>query len=395
MGGMLLRKILFKTVLHLLASVSLMFLIIIGGLFVMRQLSFQSTLAQADQLNKQGGISEMREVSLGGISQYIAIEGENRDNPVCLFLHGGPGLSLPYGISGRHQIETISSHCNVVYWDQRGAGKTFSDQKGDSDFTYEQLESDAKELIAYLREEFEQDKIYLVGYSWGSVLGLRLAKALPDQLAGYFGLSQVVNPKASERLLYEWLLEEFETTGHHHFITQLRQLGLPPYEKRSSQQAFQELLTQSNAYVKWNEGLPNVNVLQWFYQVFACPDLSIGEAYDTLFQASDKMLNQGNYWKQLQEVNLIEEIKQVQIPLYFVTGADDYICPVSLVEEFMNQVSSSEKELLVLEHSAHYFSVEDETKMYDWMKEKIKGAHTNETSDEEQTVGDVISNLLQ
>ncbi len=169
MGGMLLRKILFKTVLHLLASVSLMFLIIIGGLFVMRQLSFQSTLAQADQLNKQGGISEMREVSLGGISQYIAIEGENRDNPVCLFLHGGPGLSLPYGISGRHQIETISSHCNVVYWDQRGAGKTFSDQKGDSDFTYEQLESDAKELIAYLREEFEQDKIYLVGYSWGSV----------------------------------------------------------------------------------------------------------------------------------------------------------------------------------------------------------------------------------
>ncbi len=138
-----------------------------------------------------------------------------------------------------------------------------------------------------------------------------------------------------------------------------------------------------------------MNVLQWFYQVFACPDLSIGEAYDTLFQASDKMLNQGNYWKQLQEVNLIEEIKQVQIPLYFVTGADDYICPVSLVEEFMNQVSSSEKELLVLEHSAHYFSVEDETKMYDWMKEKIKGAHTNEASDEEQTVGDVISNLLQ
>ena len=76
------------------------------------------------------------------------------DNPVCLFLHGGPGLSLPYGISSRHQLETISSHCTVVYWDQRGAGKTYSTNPSDVSFTYEQVEADAKELITYLRREF-------------------------------------------------------------------------------------------------------------------------------------------------------------------------------------------------------------------------------------------------
>jgi len=113
------RKIVLKMVLHLLTSIGLLSLVLIGGFFVMRQLSFQSTLSLAEAVNQQGGISEMREVSLGGISQYIAIEGENRDNPVCLFLHGGPGLSLPYGVSSRHQVETVSSHCNVVYWDQR------------------------------------------------------------------------------------------------------------------------------------------------------------------------------------------------------------------------------------------------------------------------------------
>ena len=381
-------------VLHLLTSIGLLSLVLIGGFFVMRQLSFQSTLSLAEAVNQQGGISEMREVSLGGISQYIAIEGENRDNPVCLFLHGGPGLSLPYGVSSRHQVETVSSHCNVVYWDQRGAGKTYSQNKEAVDFTYAQLESDAKELIAYLREEFDQEKIYLIGYSWGSVLGLRLAAKIPEQLAGYFGLSQVVSSRDSERLLYDWLLDEFETTGRHQLVTQLKKLGLPPYQKESSQQAFQEVMTQSNAYVKWNEGLPNVNILNWIFQVLTCPDLSMTEAYDTLFRASNQTLTKSAYWEELQTVDLLEEIKEIKIPLYFATGAGDYICPVSLVERFVDQVSATEKDVLILEHSAHYFSEEDERKMYDWMKEKIKGSFLKQV-EEDQTVGEIISNLLK
>ena len=388
------RKIVLKMVLHLLTSIGLLSLVLIGGFFVMRQLSFQSTLSLAEAVNQQGGISEMREVSLGGISQYIAIEGENRDNPVCLFLHGGPGLSLPYGVSSRHQVETVSSHCNVVYWDQRGAGKTYSQNKEAVDFTYAQLESDAKELIAYLREEFDQEKIYLIGYSWGSVLGLRLAAKIPEQLAGYFGLSQVVSSRDSERLLYDWLLDEFETTGRHQLVTQLKKLGLPPYQKESSQQAFQEVMTQSNAYVKWNEGLPNVNILNWIFQVLTCPDLSMTEAYDTLFRASNQTLTKSAYWEELQTVDLLEEIKEIKIPLYFATGAGDYICPVSLVERFVDQVSATEKDVLILEHSAHYFSEEDERKMYDWMKEKIKGSFLKQV-EEDQTVGEIISNLLK
>lgn len=388
------RKIVLKMVLHLLTSIGLLSLVLIGGFFVMRQLSFQSTLSLAEAVNQQGGISEMREVSLGGISQYIAIEGENRDNPVCLFLHGGPGLSLPYGVSSRHQVGTVSSHCNVVYWDQRGAGKTYSQNKEAVDFTYAQLESDAKELIAYLREEFDQEKIYLIGYSWGSVLGLRLAAKIPEQLAGYFGLSQVVSSRDSERLLYDWLLDEFETTGRHQLVTQLKKLGLPPYQKESSQQAFQEVMTQSNAYVKWNEGLPNVNILHWIFQVLTCPDLSMTEAYDTLFRASNQTLTKSAYWEELQAVDLLTEIQEIQIPLYFATGAGDYICPVSLVEKLMDQVVAPEKEVLILEHSAHYFSEEDEKNLYEWMKEKMKGGSSQEV-EEDQTVGEIISNLLK
>ena len=106
------KEVVLKMMIRCLISIGLMIFLISGGFFVMRQLFRQSILSSANELNHTGGISEVREVLLGDMLQYIAIEGENMDNPVCLFLHGGPGLSLPYGISSRHQLETISS--NIV-----------------------------------------------------------------------------------------------------------------------------------------------------------------------------------------------------------------------------------------------------------------------------------------
>ena len=390
------KEVVLKMMIRCLISIGLMIFLISGGFFVMRQLFGQSILSSANELNHTGGISEVREVLLGDMLQYIAIEGENMDNPVCLFLHGGPGLSLPYGISSRHQLETISSHCTVVYWDQRGAGKTYSTNSSDVSFTYEQVEADAKELITYLRREFEVDQIYLIGYSWGSVLGMRLVHEIPEQLYAYFGLSQVVHPLQSEQVLYDWLLDEFESTGHHQLVSSLKQLGQPPYEQASSQETFQQILNQSNAYVKWREGLPNVNVLNWIRQVLACPDLTLKEAYDTLIGASHQTLKQSQYWSQLQAVNLFEEIKEVKIPIYFATGVDDYICSVSLLQSWVEQLQAPKKEVLILDNSAHYFSNEDESIIYQWMKDLIaKKFPQAEEAPDETTVGDIFSNLLQ
>lgn len=373
-----------------------MLFFISGGFFVMRQLFGQSILSSANELNRTSGISEVREVILGDIKQYIAIEGENVDNPICLFLHGGPGLSLPYGISSRHQMETINSHCTVVYWDQRGAGKTYSTNPSEVSFSYEQVEADAKALISYLRSEFEVDKLYLIGYSWGSVLGMRLVHAIPDQLYAYFGLSQVVYPLQSEQDLYEWLLNEFKSIGQTQSVLALKQLGPPPYEQLSAQETFQQILNESNAYVKWREGVPNVNVLNWIGQVLTCPDLTLKEAYDTLVRASQQTLKQSHYWSELQVVNLFEEIKEVKIPVYFATGIEDYICSVSLLQSWVEQLQAPKKEVLILDDSAHYFSSEDEERVYQWIKELIENKFPQTEEElEETTVEDILLNLLQ
>lgn len=262
--------------------------------------------------------------------------------------------------------------------------------------TFEQVVEDAKQLIAYLIEVFNQDKIYLIGYSWGSVLGMQLVSEIPEQLHAYFGLSQVVNPSQSEKELYHWLIEEFTSMGDGEAVLVLKQLGAPPYNKESSEVTFQQLLTRSDAYVKWNEGLPNVNLLSWIIQAFSCPDLTWKEVYDTLIEASNVTLK-SDYWQQIQRVDLTQNISEVNLPLYFATSREDYICSLDLLQSWLEGLDAPKKEILILEDSAHYFSQTDEEKIYDWMKELIadKVSPDQETEKDEVTVESILSNLLQ
>lgn len=366
------KKMIKKIVVRLLGIMIIIAFLVLGCLFVWRHLLQQSILSSAQEMVDQGGISEVQEVTLGGMKQYISIEGKRLDQPVCLFLHGGPGLAVPYGISGRNYQETLSSHCTVVYWDQRGSGKTYSETEEIESLNYAQLETDAVELIDYLRDTFKQDKIYLIGYTWGSVLGLRLAEKIPNQLHAYIGLSQVLSPSLSEKELYHWLIEEFRMEGETELAFALKQIGEPPYQSASVYEKFQKLMNQSNAYAKWTDGLPNVNVLSWILQVFSSPDLTLSEVYDTLIQASHEMLNKSEYWEELQHVNLLEEVNEVNIPVYFASGVNDYICSTELLKTWLEKLQAPQKEFLLLEESAHYFSTNDEKEIYEWLKEVIE-----------------------
>ncbi len=266
----------------------------------------------------------------------------------------------------------------------------------DDSITFEQVVEDAKQLISYLIEAFDQDKIYLIGYSWGSVLGMELVSEIPEQLHAYFGLSQVVNPSQSQRQLYDWLIEEFTSVGNNQAALVLKQLGAPPYNKESSKATFQQLLTRSDAYVKWNEGLPNVNILSWMIQVFSCPDLTWKEAYDTLIKASSVTL-ESDYWQQIQRVDLTQQISGVNIPVYFAMSREDYICSLDLLQHWVEGLNAPKKEILILEDSAHYFSRTDEEEIYDWMKQLIvnKISPDQETEKDKVTVESILSNLLQ
>lgn len=154
------------------------------------------------------GIQSMTTVQIGGIQQAISIRGRHRDNPILLFLHGGPSLtSMPASYSYAAPWE---EYFTVVQWDQRGAGKTYranDPAKVAPTMSDDRMLADAEELVTWLRKTYHKQKIVLVGHSWGSILGVKLAQRHPDWFYAYVGVGQVVNMQQSEAMGYQATLD--------------------------------------------------------------------------------------------------------------------------------------------------------------------------------------------
>src|SRR5436190_4073833 len=169
--------------------------------------------AQDYSITGQDAIDEAKYVQVGGIEQWITIRGEDRKNPVLLFLHGGPGdATNPWGYAG---FRSWLKHFTVVQWDQRGAGRTLG-KNGPSlapTITIDRMAQDGIELTELLRKTLQKEKIVLVGHSWGSILGVFMVKARPDLFHAFVGTGQVADPAKNYAVAYDALLKKAERLG--------------------------------------------------------------------------------------------------------------------------------------------------------------------------------------
>src|SRR5579862_547648 len=133
----------------------------------------QHKVAQARAITSPNGIESLEPVRIGGIDQWIEVRGQDVNNPILLFIHGGPGIAF-MPLSGSFQ-GPWEKYFTVVQWDQRGAGKTYTSNDEELQrrtMNIPQMEEDTLEVANYLRTRFKRDKIFVIGHSWGSVLGL-------------------------------------------------------------------------------------------------------------------------------------------------------------------------------------------------------------------------------
>jgi len=164
-------------------------------------------LAKATLIDSVKGIDEAFFTGIGGIDQWVAIRGQNRENPIILILHGGPGIAL--SVMPRDYLWSWSERFTLVMWDQRGAGRTFG-RSGpvSTDVTIDQMWRDGIELAEFVRARLHKKKIVLVGVSWGSDLGVRMVKSRPDLFYAYVGTGQSVNQGKFRAVAYAQLLDE-------------------------------------------------------------------------------------------------------------------------------------------------------------------------------------------
>jgi pimeloyl-ACP methyl ester carboxylesterase len=202
-----------------------------------------------------GSNAEVGYQLLGGLDQWVMIRGESLANPPLILLHGGPGFSEMRFF--RHFNAPLEKSFTVVYWDQRGAGKSFDRKTPRSSMTVEQFIADLDELVEAVRKRVGKNKVTIFGHSWGSALGVLYAARFPEKVAAYVGSGQIGDWSAAESSSYAFALAEAQRLNNRKALKELRAIGPPPYTASSvwtERTWLQRFEGQMGGRALWNMG---------------------------------------------------------------------------------------------------------------------------------------------
>ena len=301
-----------------------------------------------------GSIASLERVMLGRVEQGLLIRGVSVDNPVLLYLHGGPGTS-ELGMVRQHNIPALEKHFTVVVWDQRGAGMSYAAREPESGMTVEQFIADTHELTLLLCKRFEQPKIYLVGHSWGSALAVLTVHRHPELYHAYVGVGQVVDMREGERLSYASTLAQAEQVGDALSVAQLKAIGPPPYlgKFRSKLMTQRSILSKYGGEVYGNRRGGMSTLLRGLIgsSEYSWPDRI--NVFRGIFA------NMRLMWPKILDVDLRVQAPELKIPVYFLEGRHDYEAPAVLAEQYLKALKAPSKTLIWFERSAHFVNTEE------------------------------------
>ena len=300
-----------------------------------------------ETINKS--ISTIERIELGGIEQYLIIGGIDSTKPVLLFLHGGPG-SPELGFVKKFN-PNLEYDFVVVHWEQRGSGKSYNNNISIESMTIEQFISDTKELSEHLIKRFNQDKIYIMGHSWGSYLGMKTIEKHPEFYHCYFGIGQVADQYRSERISYEWAKNQAEKKEDKKAMKKLEALDFP--EINASSKEWIKFLMVERSYVdKFGGGLfrDYNGTLDKLLPVINAKEYTLR---DKINYGIGSLFSLEHLWDDVITDNLFETIDSVQIPVYFLHGVYDYQTSYIVAKEFYDQLKAPEKQFFTFENSAH------------------------------------------
>ncbi len=298
-----------------------------------------------------GSISEKIFVEINGVSQGMFIRGRNLNNPVLLFLHGGPGMPT-YFLSEKFP-NGLEDNFTVCYWEQRGGGISFHPSLIGDDINTEQLVEDAIEVSKYLFKRFGKEKIYLLGHSWGSFIGIQTAAKSPGLFYAYIGVAQVTNQRESEKLAYRYMNEICQKSGDVKLNRKLAKY--PVLTSEDTIIPFFKSALRDDAMHKMGIGtmreMTSV-VTGIFVPIMKCRAYTFQEKIN-IWRAKSFLKNKTCLIDELFSTDLMLKVPEVQIPVYFICGKHDYTVSYQLSKQYFNKISTPVKGFYTFENSAH------------------------------------------
>jgi len=287
-----------------------------------------------------GSLAELVTVPIGGHDQVMMIRGRNVGNPVLLYLTGGPGGTDMGAI--RRDVG-LEQDFVVVTWDQRGAGKSYAALDPTDTFTSDQLVADTIEVTNYLRDRFDENKIYLVGQSWGSTLGVLAARQRPDLYHAFVGVGQMVSQRETDILFWEDTIAWAEETGNTGLAESLRSNGPPPYEDLNQYAGVISHEHDWNAY-------PELDLGNEMPAILFVPEYTFMDRINAFKGFLD---TNGTLYPQLQSIDFRQDVPALGVPFYMVLGEHEARGRAVLADEWFALVDAPAKQRFVFEGSGH------------------------------------------
>lgn len=344
-------------------GISGMLLIAILAVMISQALAFTPPITDANGNPLPNSIASLEKVVLNGSEQWISIRGKDMDKPVLLFLAGGPGGSQL--VTARRALGGLEEHFVVVNWEQPGAGKSF-DAVNRQQLSPERYVTDGIALVNHLRERFDEEKIYLLGESWGSALGVWMIQRNPELFHAFIGTGQMVAFLENDLMCYEFVLNLMEERGDTKKLEQLKKQGPPPYYGKGVAMKEAAFLMETFNYMN-----ADPNIADDGFNTFQ--DLAGSEygLYDKVSWFLGALVTMDVVYPQLWDVDFRVQATQLKVPVYFLLGRHDVNAPPVLAEEYFEMLDAPHKELIWFERSGHNPWVTESAAFVDVVVDKV------------------------
>ncbi len=341
--------------------VYIFYIILAFTLTILGILQFYSPGKSLPFLDEKGNVlagssSEKIHVNINGLQQGMFIKSRDSTHPVLLYLHGG----LPdYFLTQKYPTE-LEDYFTVVWWERRGSGLSFKADMSLEEITLEQLLSDTKEVTNYLRKRFGQEKIYLMGRSGGTFIGIQAAARTPELYHAYIAVAQMTNQLESERLAYEYMLEQFKEKGNKKLV---RKLELAPVTiANGTPDAYLALRDDAMHILGIGTTHDMKSIITgMFLPSLTCREYTLNEKMN-LWRAKARS-GVSVLWDKILVTDLAKQVPELDIPVYFFHGIYDYTVSYPLAKAYFDSLKAPLKGFYNFEQSAHSPLFEEPKKM--------------------------------
>lgn len=320
-----------------------------------------------------GSVSEKTFVDINGMEQGMFIKGKDDSNPVLLFLHGGPGM--PEYFLTQNYPTGLEDYFTLVWWDRRGAGLSYNPDIMLETMTVEQSILDTLAVTNYLRRRFGKEKIYLMGHSGGSFIGIQAAARAPELYYAYIGMAQMTYQVKSEKLAYDFMVLKFKENGNIRMAQILEENPvtlsgpLPPAYAAVRDDAMHSLGIGTTR--EMNSVITGIFLPSWRF-----PEYTLREKIN-LWRG--KIFSHAILWDEMIATDLTQQIPELDLPVYFFHGIYDYTCSYTLAKSYFESIKAPIKGFYTFEHSAHSPVFEEPEKVQKILLEDVLSSANRQT----------------